>query len=67
MFESLGTPVDATPSDRAVEDKHPRIQPPSTGEQVAAARPNGAIAADNGVAALEEPTPAPPEQAAHHG
>jgi sec-independent protein translocase protein TatB len=59
LFGSPAPPV-AWPSEPTVEETHPRIQPPSTGEQVAAARPNSLTAA-------EEPTAASPEQAAHHG
>jgi sec-independent protein translocase protein TatB len=63
------------------EENYPRIMPPSTGEQVAAARPNKltamAEAADRACAeqaptveipaAAEEPAATNPEQAAHHG
>jgi sec-independent protein translocase protein TatB len=60
LFESLPPPVDVLPFEPAFEETHPRIQPPSTGEQVAAARPNSAIAVD-------EPASSAAEQAAHHG
>jgi sec-independent protein translocase protein TatB len=60
LFESLDSPVDAVSSEPTLEETHPRIQPPSTGEQVAAARPNSAIAVD-------EPASSAAEQAAHHG
>ena len=66
LFERLSPPVDVLPFEPAVEETHPRIQPPSTGEQVAAARPNSVIPVDNSVTAGEEPTPVP-EQAAHNG
>jgi sec-independent protein translocase protein TatB len=67
LFESLAPPVEVLPFESAVEETHPRIQPPSTGEQVAAARPNSVIAVDDSVTAFEEPIPAPPGQAVHHG
>ena len=60
LFESLDASVEVSPSEPIVEETIPRIQPPSTGEQVAAARPNRRTA-------VEEPIPASPEQAAHHG
>ena len=60
LFESLDVPVEVSPSAPIAEETFPRIQPPSIGEQVAAARPNRRTA-------VEEPTAASPEQAAHHG
>jgi sec-independent protein translocase protein TatB len=81
--ESLAFSEGPSPVEPAAEETYPRIQPPSTGEQVAAARPNGMAAlvqsaiddADRdkppiaiaNEASVQVTTSATPEQAAHHG
>ena len=71
-------PAIASPSETPVEETYPRIQPPSTGEQVPAARPNSlnAIAEAADAECAANATPSEPisadqpaseaEQAAHH-
>jgi len=76
--EDVDPPSIAVPSETPGEETNPRIQPPSTGEQVPAARPSSlnalAEAADaqcaaSGAIAEQIPTDTPTseaEQAAHH-
>jgi sec-independent protein translocase protein TatB len=76
--EETDPPAVAAPSETPTEDTYPRIQPPSTGEQVPAARPNSlnalAEAADAQCATNAEPAEqtsageptSEAEQAAHH-
>jgi sec-independent protein translocase protein TatB len=76
--DDVSPPAIAAPSETPGDETYPRIQPPSTGEQVPAARPNNlnalAEAADAQCAAnaapaeqisADEPT-SEAEQAAHH-
>ena len=71
-------PEAATPSDSPAEETHPRIQPPSTGEQVLASGPNSLTAlakTTSEQSAANEANPKPsaeepagePKQAAAHG
>lgn len=81
--ESMAPSESSLPAEPKVEETFPRIQPPSTGEQVPAARPNGMTTpiqtaideADNEqpitafaeASSVEATASTSPEQAAHHG
>ncbi len=49
--EEVYPPAVAAPAEPPAEETYPRIMPPSTGEQVAASRPNGAAKAANDASA----------------
>jgi sec-independent protein translocase protein TatB len=61
--DAESTDVVTTATEPAAEETYPRILPPSTGETVAAARPNSAALAAEQSVAIDDPAPAPAAEA----